>query len=475
MSTACTEPAPLAPKRTADPAQTSNPTAVPPQMTATATVTAVPTTAPSPTQTAPATPTPTPTAVPPLPAITQPLRSHQMIWFVRDGKLWRSDVHGVLLDQLGSDDFLSWGDAEGFGIASLRLSPDGRWLANPIHQENKLHILDLGTRQEYVLPVTVRALAWAPDSRTLAYAPIRTYPTSSPPDCALCLYDLATGTHASLIPSSDPSFESIRSLVWSADGLKLAYGCCFVPREADEGMIYGRIETIHIATGQRSEEGPITASVGSGVEQICWDRGGKITTEATPARQCAATPSDWFNQISRDNLLAAWEPMPSSDEWTETRLYVTSRVTGELIWERSLETTMALRLGWSPDGRYLFFDDGSPNSPIWRLTADGSELRQISPVGILLGVVNRWESFQPPQAVSPNGRWQAISQIEEPITVTEAELAQFPNGQKYRTSLTVRTVDGSQTWTAVDEWRAYGLGYTRPEPIRWSADGRFLY
>ncbi|MFZ1400031.1 MAG: hypothetical protein WAS33_24205, partial [Candidatus Promineifilaceae bacterium] len=140
-----------------------------------------------------------------------------------------------------------------------------------------------------------------------------------------------------------------------------------------------------------------------------------------------------------------------------------------------MDTTTALRLGWSPDGRYLFFDDGRPNSPIWQLTADNSELRQISPDGILLGIVNRWESFQPPQTVSPNGRWQASSQIEEPITVTEAELAQYPTGQKYRTTLTVQAVDGSQTWTAVDEWRTYGLGYTQPEPIRWSANGRYLY
>lgn len=475
MSAACTEPPSLVPTATADPIQTASPTAVPPQTTAIASATAVPTTPPGPTQTAPATPAPTPTPVPTLPAITHPLRSHQMIWFVRDGKLWRSDVHGVELEQLGNDDFLSWGEADGFGLASLRLSPDGRWLANPIHQDNKLHILDLGTGQERVLPVNGSELAWSPDSRTLAYAPVRNFPTSPPPGCALCLYDLATDTHTNLIPNSDPSLDSIRNLVWSADGSKLAYGCCFVPREPYEGISDGRIETIHIGTGALSEAGPLTSSVGGGVARFCWRDENIVTTDTALGDRCAATVSDWFNPISRDNLLAAWEAVPSSNDWTATRLTVTNRATGQLVWERTLDTTTALRLGWSPDGRYLFFDDGRPNSPIWQLTADNSELRQISPDGILLGIVNRWESFQPPQTVSPNGRWQASSQIEEPITVTEAELAQYPTGQKYRTTLTVQAVDGSQTWTAVDEWRTYGLGYTQPEPIRWSANGRYLY
>ncbi len=475
MSAACAEPASFVPPPAADPTQTANPTAVPTQTIAIASATTVSAATPIPTEPATATPVPTPTAVLTLPTIIQPLRSHQMIWFVQNDKLWRSDIHGVALDQLGSDDFLGWGEADGFGLASLRLSPDGRWLANPAHQDNKLHILDIGTREERILPVSVTALAWSPDSRTLAYTPARTFPASPKPDCTLCLYDLASDTHTSLIPNSDPAFESISNLVWSADGSKLAYGCCFVPREPYAGISDGRIETIHVAAGQRSEAGPLIASVGGGVEQFCWRDERIVTTDTALGDRCAATPTDWFNRISRDNLLADWEAVPSSNEWTATRLYVTNRVTGEVAWERTLETTKALRLGWSPDGRYLFFDDGSTDSPIWRLSADNSELHPISPDGILLGVVNRWESFQPPQAVSPNGRWQAISQIDQPVVVPEAELEQFPTGQKYRTTLTVRAVDGSQTWTAVDEWRTYGLGYTQPEPISWSADGRYLY
>lgn len=378
------------------------------------TATAVPTSTLSPPETATAAPTATPTTIAALPPITQPVRSHQVIWLMRDGKLWRSDVHGVVIDQLGSDDFLGFGDADGLGLASLRLSPDGRWLVNPANQDNKLHILDVGTGQERALPVSVTALAWSPDSRTLAYAPARTYPTSAKPDCALCLYDLATGTHTSLIPNSDAAFESIYELVWSPSSQKLAYGCCFVPREPYEGISDGRLETIQVATGQRSDEGPLIVSVGGGVARFCWRGERIVTTDAVLADHCAATPTDWFNRISRDSLQAGWEAVPDSSDWTATRLYVTNQVTGELVWEHMLETTHALRLGWSPDGGYLFFDDGSSNSPIWRLTADNSELRQISPDGILLGVVNRWESFQPSQIVSPDGRHLFIIQVPNP-------------------------------------------------------------
>ena len=367
MSTACTEPAILTP----------TPTAVSPQATATTLATAVPT----------APPIPTPTAIPALPVITQPLRSDPMIRFVRDGKLWRADVQGVALTKLGSDDFLSWGEAEGFGIASLRLSPDGRWLANPVHQDNKLHILDLGTGQERVLPVSSTELAWSPDSRTLAYAPVRNFPTSPSPNCTLCLYDLASDTYTSLIPNSDPSLESIHHLIWSADGLQLAYACCFVPREPYEGISDGRIETIHLGTGEHSEAGPLTSSVGGGVARFCWRDGQIVTTDFVDGDRCAASPGDWLNPISQDNLLAAWEAVPDSSNWTTTRLSVTNRATGELVWERMLETTSPIRLGWSPDGRYLFFNDGS-TAPIWRLTADNSELRQIAPADLLLGIVD---------------------------------------------------------------------------------------
>ncbi len=75
---------------------------------------------------------------------------------------------------------------------------------------------------------------------------------------------------------------------------------------------------------------------------------------------------------------------------------------------------------------------------------------------------------------SPDGQWQVVTRVSDPVPAEGDEAEQFPNG-KYRVEVIVERVDGSHTWTAVDEWRGFGLGWTSPQPVRWSADGRFLY
>ena len=85
----------------------------------------------------------------------------------------------------------------------------------------------------------------------------------------------------------------------------------------------------------------------------------------------------------------------------------------------------------------------------------------------------------PPPVISADGQWRAISDLSpfapptvEPPAADETE--QYANG-KYHVAMTVGRTDGSQTWTAVDEWRGWGLGWTYPEPVRWSEDGRTFY
>ncbi len=75
---------------------------------------------------------------------------------------------------------------------------------------------------------------------------------------------------------------------------------------------------------------------------------------------------------------------------------------------------------------------------------------------------------------SPNDQWQIVTRVSDPVPAEADETEQFPNG-KYRVEMIVERADGSQTWTVVDEWRGYGLGWTSPQPVRWSADGHFLY
>ncbi|MFQ5420830.1 MAG: hypothetical protein ACE5EY_10775, partial [Anaerolineae bacterium] len=76
--------------------------------------------------------------------------------------------------------------------------------------------------------------------------------------------------------------------------------------------------------------------------------------------------------------------------------------------------------------------------------------------------------------VSPNGQWRVSTEVSDPTPPEDDEAGQFPNG-KYHVEMVVARADGSQTWTAVDEWRPWGLGYTVPQPVRWSEDGRYFY
>ncbi len=67
---------------------------------------------------------------------------------------------------------------------------------------------------------------------------------------------------------------------------------------------------------------------------------------------------------------------------------------------------------------------------------------------------------------SPDGEW--IAQV----------IAAFPavSGMgNYYTQLKVSKADGTLEWVVVDEWLEWGLGYTIPQPLQWSRDGRYLY
>lgn len=77
------------------------------------------------------------------------------------------------------------------------------------------------------------------------------------------------------------------------------------------------------------------------------------------------------------------------------------------------------------------------------------------------GNQNTWQS------TSPDGQWIAEGSMEGPFMEGDQE--------KYRTRLTVRRADGQVTWPVIDQVSNYGLGYTVPVPLQWSADGERLY
>lgn len=73
--------------------------------------------------------------------------------------------------------------------------------------------------------------------------------------------------------------------------------------------------------------------------------------------------------------------------------------------------------------------------------------------------VQRWHAFSPDQA------WTATGVVATP-----------QNGDaQYYTELRVTNADGTITWTPVAGWSNFGLGYTTPRVVHWSADGQSLY
>ena len=82
-------------------------------------------------------------------------------------------------------------------------------------------------------------------------------------------------------------------------------------------------------------------------------------------------------------------------------------------------------------------------------------------------MVDQWAGFdqQPWTATSPDGIWQ----IEGLNALPKA------GEEQYYTEMHVKNTDGSVEWRPVATWRNFGLGYTTPQPLHWSPDGRYLY
>ncbi|MRS03779.1 hypothetical protein EG832_11250, partial [bacterium] len=70
-------------------------------------------------------------------------------------------------------------------------------------------------------------------------------------------------------------------------------------------------------------------------------------------------------------------------------------------------------------------------------------------------------TFLDQSVISPDGQWTALPAFET-----------LASG--YRVSLTITNRDKSVVWTPVD-YKGDGLGYSFPNPKRWSADSRYFY
>ena len=71
---------------------------------------------------------------------------------------------------------------------------------------------------------------------------------------------------------------------------------------------------------------------------------------------------------------------------------------------------------------------------------------------------------------SPYGPWQAIFVIAYPEDSNGNQI-----GSQYYVKVKVTNLETGEIRPIVDEWRPYGLGFTIPQALLWSNDGRYLF
>ena len=88
----------------------------------------------------------------------------------------------------------------------------------------------------------------------------------------------------------------------------------------------------------------------------------------------------------------------------------------------------------------------------------------------------------PPEA--PNAQtelWQTEERSEESpnqswVVTTSLRLPTPANPRhQYNAKMVVARTDNSKKFTVMDRWSDFGLGYTIPQPFRWSRDERYFY
>ncbi|MCW5862554.1 MAG: PD40 domain-containing protein [Anaerolineae bacterium] len=321
-------------------------------------------------------------------------RAGRPLFFARNDDLYRADLAGGNVEQLTTGGRLRWGMTEGdeWRVVALsappRVSPDGRRLAFSPDGDSVVIVAVGADGAPMTLPGSA-IYAWSPDGQRLAAA----VHVGDEARAQLVVYDAATATAAPLLPAP---LADISALAWSPDGGRIAFGCCFAAGAAtggDTGVEIGRLQVVDAglagqAAGQVTTLGPLSRSVGGGV-QLCWPEDDPAAASAAPDTGTTATHCrTQAYVVSPDGRQRAYLAIPP-DAPDAYRLVIEEVATGETH-QRDLATDL-FPVGWSPDGQYLFLDDGRGDSPIWRLPAGGrGDLEAIIDDGYLLAIVDAW-------------------------------------------------------------------------------------
>jgi len=337
--------------------------------------------------------------------VPEPMAEGRSILYIHDDDLWRADLDGAPAERLTTGGALGWqvpslGWQQLLACCRPQVSPDGRWISYIMRVDGipQAVLQPVGHEEDPLTIVGVHTVVWSPDSRRVAL--VREGDTQWAPDEAspLLVYDLAAGQMMEPLDGVEGDWPGMGQLAWSPDGAALAFACCGEGISEDGSIredAYRRVYWVDVSSGEVHAAGKTDEGLAS-LSPLCWETREGLATElddarSDPARACSA-------ELPQCDAGACIHPVSgrlahmefASGQPGAVRL----RVAGSnerTLWERDLAVSGLRQVHWSPDGRWLLLDDERPDTPIWRLAADGSgDLEPIIEDAILVRTTPRW-------------------------------------------------------------------------------------
>jgi len=273
-----------------------------------------------------------------------------------------------------------------------RVSPNGRWIA--LSDGAQILLVDVNRHTQAPLcKSSAPKVDWAPTGDALVFAD-----DGASGGGARLVLAHAAARQVELLYELPRGEGDVRRWAWSPDGRFVAFDCCLqeVQPYTSTGISLARVQRIEVATRRVEDVATLTVRVATS-DDVCWSADGRVLTSTNGAVRCAG-PSTLGPRLSPDGMRAA-EIVYAGTEGADRIVRVASWSRGQVgrvLWARNMPKVKASIVHWfvhwSQDGDYLLLDDCDPDSPIWRLKADGSgDLLKVVEDAYLLEIVGQWQ------------------------------------------------------------------------------------
>jgi hypothetical protein len=192
----------------------------------------------------------------------------------------------------------------------------------------------------------------------------------------------------------------VADIVWSPDGLEIAFACCFRPDEQQAGEEIGDVYHYDVASATASKAGETWRGLASGTPGLCWVNGQPVPADE-PADRSHCSPKRRLPIADSDD--GRWRAelagyLPEENVFTEILVTETMGDQGGLRLDLTDYAPLPdLRnIFWLEAGEVLLLGSSWPGSPIYRW--DLSQEDGLTPVideGLLLEIVPQWATPRP--------------------------------------------------------------------------------